>query len=103
MWLAIFSFPPMCPFPKAELSHASFVWVTDTVHPLRLPATGSMLDLGCKEAIGRLASPASRQLCLGSGCLLPAQARGLRLQVISCSPLLSSPGLSYKICHICIG
>lgn len=52
-------FPPMYPFPKAELSRASFALVTDTVVPTPLPVTGSVLDLGCKEAIGQLVSPAS--------------------------------------------
>lgn len=76
MWLAISFLFPNVSLPKAELSHASFVWVTDTVHPRPPSSAGSVLDLGMQRAIGRLASPASRQLCLGSGRLLPAQARG---------------------------
>ena len=97
-------FPPMYPFPKAELSRASFVLVTDTVVPASLPSHGLYAGPGgAKKPLVSSSPLHPRQLCLGSGRLLPAQAQGLRLQVIGSSPLLSSPGLSYKICYICIG
>lgn len=100
----VVGFPPVYPFPKAELSHASFVLVTDTVLPTSLPSHGVYAGPeGAKKPLVSSSPLHPRQLCLGSGCLLPAQAQGFRLQVIGSSPLLSSPGLSYKICCICIG
>lgn len=92
-WFCFFF--PVYPFPKAEPSHASFVWWQILCYPLHLPVTGSVLDLGVQ-----ISHCSARLPCVLHSS---AQAQGLRWRVISYSPLLSSPGLSYQICYICIG